>query len=199
MKQRILFLLPMFLILFAACSMDEILGNQSITTFPATQAPSFPKSQATAEVEAQIAIQTEVSFFPPGTYTSVPITNKSVVNSTVEAATQSVILTEASFFSPATQEPTLGAISCPGALEIHLKKYQEARVAFTDGLPMRIRSKPGFSKDILVRVPEGTRLTILSDAECTDNSAWFYIRTEDGQEGWMAESQNDVYLLDPLP
>jgi hypothetical protein len=73
-----------------------------------------------------------------------------------------------------------------------------ARVAFTDGTDMRIRAKPGFKQTILNTVPEGTLFTILDGPQCMDGSAWWYIRTDGGLKGWMVESQNGVYLLEPV-
>ena len=72
----------------------------------------------------------------------------------------------------------------------------QARVAFVDGSNMRIRSEPGFSQNIQGRVPEGTNLVILNGPRCVDGTNWWYIRTNDGQEGWMTESQNGVFLLE---
>ncbi len=91
------------------------------------------------------------------------------------------------------------ALTCPGNLSSRLKLNAQARVAFTDGTNMRIRSQAGFSKSTLHSVPEGTLLTIISGPECLDNVTWWQIRTDGGLQGWMTEYQNNVYLLEPYP
>lgn len=82
-------------------------------------------------------------------------------------------------------------------LPTRLKPGMQARVAIVNGGKMRVRKNPGFSQDILDRVPEGTSLTVLDGPKCIDGSNWWYIRTNTGIEGWMTESQNGTYLLEP--
>jgi hypothetical protein len=78
-----------------------------------------------------------------------------------------------------------------------LKLGIRARVAFVNGSNMRIRSQPGFSQGIVDRVPEGTLLTVLDGPKCIDGNYWWFIRTSSGIQGWMTESQNGTYLLEP--
>ncbi len=73
----------------------------------------------------------------------------------------------------------------------------QARVAQVDGSNTRLRSQPGFTQSIVGKVPEGTRLTILDGPECVDGNNWWYVRTNNGLEGWMTESQNGIYLIEP--
>lgn len=73
----------------------------------------------------------------------------------------------------------------------------QARVARVDGSNTRLRSQPGFSQNIVGKVPEGTSLTILDGPECVDGNNWWYVRTKNGLEGWMTEAQNGVYLIEP--
>lgn len=93
--------------------------------------------------------------------------------------------------------PTPAPMACPGALASRLSVSARVRVAYTDGTNMRIRDRAGFSQTTLYSVPEGTLLTILSGPKCADNSTWWQIRTDGGLEGWMAEYQGSVYLLEP--
>ena len=83
-------------------------------------------------------------------------------------------------------------------MRIRVSVGEEARVAFTDGSNMRIRENPGFSQVILYRVPEGTFIEVLDGPQCTDGNNWWKIRTENGLDGWMTESQDGVYLLEPI-
>lgn len=94
---------------------------------------------------------------------------------------------------PATATPVI----CPGSLKSRLTLDMRARVAFTDGTNMRIRIEAGFSQKAAASVPEGTLLTILGGPTCVDSVTWWRIRTKDAKEGWMAEYQNGVYLLEP--
>ena len=88
--------------------------------------------------------------------------------------------------------------SC-GSLQSRLNTSALARVTFTDGTDMRIRANPGLSQKIIDKVPEGTQVNILDEPKCVDGITWWKIHTNSGLEGWMAEYQDDVYLLEPLP
>ena len=88
--------------------------------------------------------------------------------------------------------------SCKG-MRTRISVGEQARAAFTDGSNMRIREKPGFSQDILDKVPEGTIIKVLDGPQCADGNNWWKIRTAKGLDGWMTESQNGVYLLEPVP
>lgn len=90
-------------------------------------------------------------------------------------------------------------VSNCGGLPSRLFADAGARVTFTDGSDMRIREKPGFSENILTTVPEGTAIVILNSRKCVEGSTWWKILTDDGLEGWMAEDQNGMYLLEPYP
>jgi hypothetical protein len=50
----------------------------------------------------------------------------------------------------------------------------------------------------LIKLPEETLITILDGPNCVDESNWWKVLTDGNGSGWMAESQNDVYLLEPL-
>ncbi len=90
-------------------------------------------------------------------------------------------------------------ISDCGGLPSRLFVDAGARVTFTDGSDMSIREKPGFSENVLTTVPENSAIVILNSRKCAEGSTWWKILTDDGQEGWMAEDQNGVYLLEPYP
>jgi hypothetical protein len=72
------------------------------------------------------------------------------------------------------------------------------RVAYTDGAYMRIRKNPGFNQAILSSVPEGTPITTIGGPFCVDKVTWWKIRTDKKLEGWMAETQYGVYLIEPV-
>ena len=95
------------------------------------------------------------------------------------------------------QPATVTPVACPGSLKSRLTPEARARVAFTDGTNMRIRAEAGFTQKTIASVPEGTFLTVLGGPMCVDSVTWWQVRTKDGQEGWMAEYQNGIYLLEP--
>lgn len=75
------------------------------------------------------------------------------------------------------------------------------RVAYTDGSNMRIRKNPGFNEEIVDSVPEGTEINIIEGPKCVDNVTWWKISggPKTHKEGWMAEHNNEIYWLEPLP
>jgi hypothetical protein len=79
-----------------------------------------------------------------------------------------------------------------------LKINGAGRVAATDGLDMRIRSAPGLSQSVIGKVPEGSRFTVLDGPKCVDGMNWWKVTTRPSNiTGWMAESDNKVYLIEP--
>jgi hypothetical protein len=87
---------------------------------------------------------------------------------------------------------------CPGPPS-RMTAGISGRVAYTDGSNMRIRQQPGFSASILNTVPEGTQFMVLAGPRCADQVTWWKIQTTNDYEGWMAESQNGVYLIEQYP
>jgi hypothetical protein len=88
---------------------------------------------------------------------------------------------------------------CSG-MRSRLYNALNAQVAQLNGSNVRIRSRPGFSHDIVASISTGTKVMIVElSPVCADESTWWEIQTEDGIKGWMAESQNGVYLLEPYP
>ncbi len=88
-----------------------------------------------------------------------------------------------------------------GGLASRLKFDANARVAFINGSGQPIRKGPGYSEEVLKSIPEGTIVWISSRSDvpaCADGNLWWWVRTKDGTEGWLAEEQNGVYLLEPV-
>jgi hypothetical protein len=94
-----------------------------------------------------------------------------------------------------TKEPS--ASNTCGNLQSRLAKGGRGRVAFTDGKDMRIRSRPTLDADILFNVPEGTEFTLADGPRCVDGMIWWQVLTDDEHLGWMAETQNGEYLIEP--
>ncbi|MBK9945330.1 MAG: SH3 domain-containing protein [Kouleothrix sp.] len=62
----------------------------------------------------------------------------------------------------------------------------QAWVTRAGGLPLRLRSAPSLSGDILDRLEPGTQMTLLDGPQQADGHAWWHIRTSGGGEGWVA-------------
>lgn len=94
------------------------------------------------------------------------------------------------------EQATLSA--CTGILPSHLWVGQQARVAFTDGAPLRIHIAPSESAEVGDRIPEGTFVDIVAGPVCADGWVWWKIRTNDGFVGWAAEGDSQAgYWLEP--
>jgi hypothetical protein len=61
-----------------------------------------------------------------------------------------------------------------------------AWVTRAGGLPLRLRSGPSLSGDVIDRLQPGTQMTLKDGPQQADGHAWWHIRTEDGKEGWVA-------------
>jgi hypothetical protein len=88
-------------------------------------------------------------------------------------------------------------ISNCGGLPSQLSVRMRARATFTGEIGKEVRERPGFSENIKTTLPEGTTVEILNARKCVENSTWWLVRTDEGIEGWMAEDQNDKYMLEP--
>lgn len=84
-----------------------------------------------------------------------------------------------------------------GDLPTRLSWNKFARVSFSNGNNKNIRKEPGFTEDVITQIAEGTYVTVWNDW-CVDNTHWWHVRTyEENFEGWMTESQNGNYFLEP--
>lgn len=84
-------------------------------------------------------------------------------------------------------------------LKSRLSVGDRAQISIKRDTYIRIRSEAGLDGKIIYRMPTQTLVTILEGPECADNSTWWKILTTSGYSGWMAEYQDGIYLLEPLP
>jgi hypothetical protein len=70
--------------------------------------------------------------------------------------------------------------------ELTLRVGDHAEVVNTEGQPLRARSGPGLSFDIVTRFPEGARVVVLDGPVDKDGYTWWKVRGEQG-EGWCAD------------
>ena len=48
-------------------------------------------------------------------------------------------------------------------------------------------------------IAAGRKMEILKGPVCSEDSYWWYIRSEQGFEGWSREGDDEDYWIDPLP
>ncbi len=107
----------------------------------------------------------------------------------------------------ATAVPTEEAFVCPGAPTTRVAVGDAARVTFTNGLPLRVRSTPLVNNsNIVAQIAEGTGFTITDGPRCapipnSDNSFvfWEILVESTGLTGWVAEGDNTTYFVEKLP
>lgn len=93
-----------------------------------------------------------------------------------------------------------GNASCPGTLPTRLFIGAKAEVTTSGMAPqLSLRAEPSISADQIHVIAAGRDMVILDGPICADNSYWWYIRSEQGFEGWSREGDNEDYWIDPLP
>jgi hypothetical protein len=99
---------------------------------------------------------------------------------------------------PATSVPEIP--ECPGAMLSRLKVGMPAEVTSSGMAPqLSLRTQPVTSAEKIHVIAAGRDMVILEGPICADNSYWWYIRSEQGFEGWAREGDNEDYWIDPLP
>jgi serine/threonine protein kinase len=89
---------------------------------------------------------------------------------------------------------------CPGPLPSRLSVGMNAEVT-TSGKAwqLRLRSDPSFSASTNHIIAAGRDMIILNGPTCAEGSFWWYVRSEQGYEGWAPEGDFEDYWIDPLP
>jgi len=64
---------------------------------------------------------------------------------------------------------------------------------------LRLRSDASFDASTNHIIAAGRTLVILSGPVCAEGSYWWYVRSEQGYEGWAPEGDYEDYWIDPLP
>lgn len=99
---------------------------------------------------------------------------------------------------PATSIPDV--LECPGTMVSRLKVGMNAEVTTSGMAPqLSLRAQPSVSAGKIHVIAAGRDLVILDGPICADNSYWWYIRSEQGFEGWAREGDSEDYWIDPLP
>lgn len=99
-----------------------------------------------------------------------------------------------------TATPTTLIPSCYGPLPSRLRIEMNAQVS-TSGMAwqLSLRSEPSFNASTNHIIAAGRKMVILDGPVCAEGSYWWYVRSEQGYQGWAPEGDNEDYWIDPLP
>jgi hypothetical protein len=78
--------------------------------------------------------------------------------------------------------PVFGRFLSPGSL---------AAINTTDGDQLNVRLAPSTTANVVTKLPDASRVTILEGPRSADGFVWWKIRTGSGIEGWVVESVDD--------
>ena len=66
-----------------------------------------------------------------------------------------------------------------------------AVVHTTNGDQLNVRTGAGTNYQILAKLGDGARVTLIEGPKNADGFQWWHIRTESGIAGWVVDSVND--------
>lgn len=90
--------------------------------------------------------------------------------------------------------------TCGTAPAPRLTVGENARVTFTNGVPLNVRTAA--AGDLITQIAEGTTVQIVGGPSCVNNYLWWQLQFESGGAtvgGWAAEGDNNAYYLEPAP
>lgn len=90
----------------------------------------------------------------------------------------------------------LAAPECANAPESRLEIGMRARVTYTDGTPLRVRTAPDGS--IITEIAEGTGFDIVGGSQCSSAYRWWQIQLDDNTVGWSAEGIGESYFIEQV-
>lgn len=109
--------------------------------------------------------------------------------------TSTVTRTPTSTITPsATPEPLA---QCPNTRPNRLYPGVQAFVLADDTRSVNVRADAGINNTILDRIPINTQFVVLDGPECNGDFAWYQIEYMGGRQGWIAESDREIYFVAP--
>jgi len=78
--------------------------------------------------------------------------------------------------------PVFGRFLTPGGLAV---------INTTEGDQLNVRLAPSTTANVVTKLPDGSRVTVLEGPRSADGFTWWKIRTGSGIEGWVVESVDD--------
>jgi len=96
-----------------------------------------------------------------------------------------------------TQKPDIPF--CLGPLPTRLYIGANAEVTKSGMAPqLSLRAQPSIYAEKVHIIAAGRDMVILDGPVCADGSYWWYIRSEQGYEGWSREGDSEDYWIDPV-
>ncbi len=165
----------------------------------ATRTPTVTPSATSSPTRTRTPTSTRAPTLTP---TRTPFRLPTIVVPTI-ALRATAMPTIALRISTATPSPTFiptprQPVSCPGLLPSRLMPGDLGFVSDEDPRPVNVRREPGLDGTRIGQFSINTRFRVLQGPVCESGYAWF--RTErlaDGFTGWIAESGQGVYYLEP--
>ena len=187
-RNRIFFSITSLILLSFACSYLSLPGEKPTpTSIPARSTPEMPSALPTEN----IATLTIPVFVPTDTAVVAPVEPATSIPATAPAKktkTPSVNLS-------VTQEQV-----CPNAQPTRLKLNGFAYLSYDPFLPNRIRVGPGVGYDAKGLIQPGEVMQLVSGPICSGQSVWWKVIVKfTGENGWIAEADNEQYWLVPCP
>ncbi|GAB4571562.1 MAG: hypothetical protein Kow0077_08550 [Anaerolineae bacterium] len=103
------------------------------------------------------------------------------------------------FITPTLAPTARRLASCPGLLPSRLGPGDIGQVSDEDPRPVNVRREPGLDATRIDSFPINTRFEVLRGPICASGYPWFEVRRlSDGKSGWVAESGEGVYYLEPV-
>jgi len=101
---------------------------------------------------------------------------------------------------PTIVPPTFVPRDCPGAPPIRVKINDLARVTYTTGEILRLRSSPEIkNSNIKARLSEGTQIKIFDGPVCSNGFAFWWVRVKSTNTfGWVAEGDSSDYYIEMI-
>ena len=93
--------------------------------------------------------------------------------------------------------PSANAQLCEGTLYNNLIPGDTA-IVVTD-VPLNVRSIPSLTGDKITKLEPDTELPVINGPVCADGYAWYEVRLDDDQTGWVVEADSEEYWLGKLP
>jgi uncharacterized protein YraI len=106
-------------------------------------------------------------------------------------------LDEAVDVAPPEEPEVVAAEVCPGLIPTRLDINQEAVVDLLTASSLNVREEPGRAASVIHVIPNGSAVTVVDGPECgPDDIIWWFVEF-DGRSGWVAETDQEFYILAP--
>ncbi len=187
-RHRIIFSITFLILLSLACSYLALPGEKPApTSIPASATPEILVVPPTENI-ATITIPV---FMPTDTAAAAPVELTTSVPATAPAKKTK---------TPSANLSVTKEQVCPNAQPTRLKLNGFAYLSYDPFLPNRIRVGPGIGYDAKGLIQPGEVMQLVSGPICSGQSVWWKVIVKfTGENGWMAEADDEQYWLVPCP